>query len=104
MTGALDLHALPADDEAAINALVSVKGLGRWSAEIYLLVAECRQDVWPAGDLAVPIEVGRMLGLSERSTDQVTRAVAERWRPIRGPAAFIAWPPYNPHELYQFPH
>src|SRR3546814_1312500 len=40
MTGALDLHALPADDEAAINALVSVKGIGRWSAEIYLLFAD----------------------------------------------------------------
>src|SRR3546814_6817336 len=59
MTGALDLHALPADDEAAINALVSVKGIGRWSAEIYLLFAEGRPDVWPAGDLVVQIVVGR---------------------------------------------
>src|SRR3546814_4890731 len=78
MTGALDLHALPADDEAAINALVSVKGIGRWSAEIYLLFAEGRPDVWPAGDLAVQIEVGRILGLSERPTEKVTREVAER--------------------------
>src|SRR3546814_8687666 len=87
MTGALDLHALPADDEAAINALVSVKGIGRWSAEIYLLFAEGSPDVWPAGDLAVQIEVGRILGLSVRPTEKVTREVAERWRPHRGTAA-----------------
>src|SRR3546814_32119 len=95
MTGALDLHALPADDEAAINALVSVKGIGRWSAEIYLLFAEGRPDVWPAGDLAVQIEVGRILGLSERPTEKVTREVAERWRPHRGAAALMAWHHYN---------
>src|SRR3546814_20861843 len=95
MTGALDLHALPADDEAAINALVSVKGIGRWSAEIYLLFAEGRPDVWPAGDLAVQIEVGRILGLSERPTEKVTPEVAERWRPHRGAAHFMAWPPYT---------
>src|SRR3546814_16847265 len=76
MTGALDLHALPADDEAAINALVSVKGIGRWSAEIYLLFAEGRPDVWPAGDLAVQIDVCRILGLSERPTEKVTREVS----------------------------
>src|SRR3546814_9781802 len=91
MTGALDLYALPADDEAAINALGSVKGIGRWSAEIYLLFAEGRSDVWPAGDLAVQIEVGRILGLSERPTEKVTREVAERWRPHRGAAALMAW-------------
>ena len=50
---ALDLHALPADDEAAIAELMHIKGIGRWSAEIYLLFAEQCPDIWPAGDLAV---------------------------------------------------
>src|SRR3546814_15400019 len=59
--------------------------------EIYLLFAEGRSDVWPAGDLAVQIEVGRILGLSERPTEKVTREVAERWRPHGGAAALMAW-------------
>src|SRR3546814_10434100 len=55
-SGALDLDHLPADDEDAIKALTRIKGIGRWSAEIYLLFAEGRPDAWPAGDLA---EIGR---------------------------------------------
>ena len=51
----LDLANLPADDEQAIELLTRIKGIGRWSAEIYLLFAEGRSDVWPAGDLAVQI-------------------------------------------------
>src|SRR3546814_8780143 len=99
MTGALDLHALPADDEAAINALVRIKGIGRWSAEIYLLFAEGRPDVWPASDLAVQIEVGRILGLPERPSEKLTRELAERWRPHRGAAAIMAWHHYNTEVL-----
>jgi len=57
-SGRLDLANLPEDDEKAIAALSAVKGIGRWSAEIYLLFAEGRPDIWPAGDLAVQIELG----------------------------------------------
>ena len=49
---------LPADDEEAIAQLTAVKGIGRWTAEIYLLFAEGRPDIFPAGDLAVQIEIG----------------------------------------------
>ncbi|TPG39522.1 DNA-3-methyladenine glycosylase 2 family protein [Sphingomonas koreensis] len=94
-SGRLDLEALPADDEEAITALVRVKGIGRWSAEIYLLFAEGRDDVWPAGDLAVQIEIGRILGHAERPSEQVVREVAERWRPHRGAAAIFAWHHYG---------
>jgi 3-methyladenine DNA glycosylase/8-oxoguanine DNA glycosylase len=59
LSGELDLANLPADDEEAIALLTKIKGIGRWSAEIYLLFAEGRGDVWPAGDLAVQIEIGR---------------------------------------------
>ena len=53
VSGELDLLTLPEDDEAAIAELIKIKGIGRWSAEIYLLFAEGRPDIWPAGDLAV---------------------------------------------------
>ncbi|OHC99255.1 MAG: DNA glycosylase [Sphingomonadales bacterium RIFCSPLOWO2_12_FULL_63_15] len=95
VSGALDLHALPADDEDAIAQLVRIKGIGRWSAEIYLLFAEGRPDIWPAGDLAVQIETGRILGLPERPSEKATRALADAWRPHRGAAAIMAWHHYN---------
>lgn len=95
LSGALDLNALPADDEEAIAQLIQIKGIGRWSAEIYLLFAEGRPDIWPAGDLAVQIEVGRILGLPERPSEKATRQLAEAWRPHRGAAAIMAWHHYN---------
>ncbi|HWT12334.1 MAG TPA: DNA-3-methyladenine glycosylase 2 family protein [Allosphingosinicella sp.] len=91
LSGRLDFAALPADDEAAIAALTRVKGIGRWTAEVYLLFAEGRTDVWPAGDLAVQVEVGRILGLAERPTEKKVRELAEPWRPHRGAAAIFAW-------------
>lgn len=95
LAGDLDLADLPADDEEAIALLTKIKGIGRWSAEIYLLFAEGRGDVWPAGDLAVQIEVGRLLGLAERPSEKELRALAEAWRPHRGAAAVLAWHSYN---------
>ncbi|WP_028056119.1 DNA-3-methyladenine glycosylase family protein [Sphingobium bisphenolivorans] len=98
-SGTIDLHALPADDEEAIDLLTRIKGIGRWSAEIYLLFAEGRPDIWPAGDLAVQVEVGRILGLPERPSEKMTRSLAERWRPHRGAAAIMAWHHYNTEVL-----
>ena len=95
LSGELDLHALPQDDEEAIAQLVRVKGIGRWSAEIYLLFAEGRADIWPAGDLAVQIAVGRILGWPERPSEKAVREIAERWRPHRGAAAIMAWHHYK---------
>ncbi|BAK65524.1 MULTISPECIES: DNA-3-methyladenine glycosylase family protein [Sphingobium] len=94
-SGALDLHALPHDDEEAIAELVRIKGIGRWSAEIYLLFAEGRKDIWPAGDLAVQIAVGQILGLGERPDEKLTRSLAEPWRPHRSAMALMAWHHYN---------
>jgi DNA-3-methyladenine glycosylase II len=94
-SGRLDLSALPVDDEEAIAQLVRVKGIGRWSAEIYLLFAEGRRDIWPAGDLAVQIEVGRIMGHAERPSEKQTREIAEAWRPHRGAAAILAWHHYK---------
>ena len=94
-SGRLDFDHLPEDDEEAIAKLVQVKGIGRWSAEIYLLFAEGRGDIWPAGDLAVQIEVGRILGHDSRPSEKLTRELAEPWRPYRGAAAIFTWHHYG---------
>jgi DNA-3-methyladenine glycosylase II len=94
-SGALDFDALPADDEEAIAALTRIKGIGRWSAEIYLLFAEGRSDIWPAGDLAVQESVRRIMGHDVRPDEKAARAIAEDWRPYRGAAAIFAWHHYK---------
>ena len=93
--GTLDFGALPADDEAAIAALTAIKGIGRWSAEIYLLFAEGRPDVFPAGDLAVQTELGKILELDARPSEKRTRDLAEPWRPHRGALAVFLWHSYT---------
>jgi len=94
-SGELDLGKLPEDDEEAIALLTKIKGIGRWSAEIYLLFAEGRADVFPAGDLAVMIELGKLMGLAEKPSEKQLRELAEQWRPYRGAAAVLAWHSYN---------
>jgi DNA-3-methyladenine glycosylase II len=95
ISGELDLDNLPEDDEEAIALLTKIKGIGRWSAEIYLLFAEGRADVFPAGDLAVMIELGRLMGLKDKPSEKQLRELAEAWRPYRGAAAVLAWHSYN---------
>jgi DNA-3-methyladenine glycosylase II len=95
ISGALDLESLPADDEEAIALLTRIKGIGRWSAEIYLLFAEGRPDIFPAGDLAVLVELGRLMGLDSKPSEKQLRELADAWRPHRGAAAVLAWHSYN---------
>ena len=94
-SGELDLYALPEDDEEAIAHLTRIKGIGRWSAEIYLLFAEGRSDVFPAGDLAVVNELARLMGRKRKLSEKRLRQLAEKWRPYRGAAAVLAWHSYN---------
>ena len=93
--GGLDFETLPADDEEAIKRLTLIKGIGRWSAEIYLLFAEGRGDIWPAGDLAVQAGLHKLLDLPERPSEKATRDMAEKWRPYRGATAIFTWHCYN---------
>lgn len=93
--GGLPLGDLPADDEAAIAALTLVKGIGRWSAEIYLLFAEGRGDIWPAGDLGVQAGLQRILQLAERPDEKSARAMGDVWRPNRGAVAILTWHCYD---------
>ncbi|RVT90856.1 DNA-3-methyladenine glycosylase family protein [Sphingomonas crocodyli] len=94
-SGSIDFANLPTDDEEAIAQMTAIKGIGRWSAEIYLLFAEGRGDIWPAGDLAVQIEMGVLFGLPERPSERETRRMAAPWSPHRGAAAVFAWHAYG---------
>lgn len=83
------------DDAEAIAHLSRAKGIGRWSAEIYLLFALNRPDVWPADDLAVQVAAQRLKGLAERPGRDAMDALAEPWRPYRSAAARFLWHLYR---------
>lgn len=95
LSGRLNLDALAKSDEEAIAELVRVKGIGRWSAEVYLLFAEGRPDIWPAGDLAVQVALGRIMGLADKPSEKLARELAEPWRPHRGALAIFTWHHYK---------
>ena len=95
LSGGLNLDNLPEDDEEAILLLTQVKGIGRWSAEIYLLFALGRPDIWPAGDLAVQIGIGKIMGHDGRPSENDLREIAEPWSPHRGAVAIFTWHMYN---------
>ncbi len=90
--GRLGAEALAAlDDEAACAAIMAVRGLGPWTAEVYLLFALQRPDVFPAGDIAVAGAAAHLLGLPARPGPVALRALAEPWRPVRALAARLLW-------------
>ncbi|WP_417466026.1 DNA-3-methyladenine glycosylase family protein [Kordiimonas sp.] len=94
--GTLDIAALPhMSNEDAIAAITAVKGLGVWSAHMYLMFSLGRDDIWPVGDLAVRVGVGRIIGLEERPTEKECETIGERWRPYRSVVALLAWHYYS---------
>jgi DNA-3-methyladenine glycosylase II len=96
LEGRVDLDLVPAlEDEAAIAHLMQIKGIGRWSAEIYLLFALGRQDIFPSGDLALAIAMQRLKRLRRRPVPQRLIKLAEPWRPYRGAAAQFLWHYYK---------
>ncbi len=96
LAGRIDLDGLVGlDDEAAIEHLVRAKGIGVWSAEVYLLFALRRPDVWPADDLAVQVAVQRVKGLAARPGRAEMVALAAPWRPHRSAAARFMWHAYR---------
>jgi DNA-3-methyladenine glycosylase II len=93
--GQLDLAALAGmDDGAARSALTRIKGIGPWTADIYLLMALRRPDIWPRGDLALATAVQRVKGLEIRPTEDELEAIAAGWRPWRAVAARLLWHHY----------
>lgn len=96
LSGRVDFAALSAMSDAdAVAHLVQAKGIGRWSAEIYLLFALKRPDIWPAADLAIQAAVGRLKGFSERPDEEKVRAIGAPWRPYRSAAARFLWHYYH---------
>lgn len=81
-------------DEAAHAALLSIKGVGPWTANIYLLMALRRPDIWPDGDIALATAVGRLRKMKTRPTFPELAKIAERWRPYRSVAARMLWQYY----------
>jgi DNA-3-methyladenine glycosylase II len=82
------------DDESARAALIELKGIGVWTADIYLLMALRRPDVWPHGDLALAVAAHHVKQLSTRPTYAELTAMSEAWRPWRAVAARVLWHHY----------
>jgi DNA-3-methyladenine glycosylase II len=94
--GALDLealHEMPADEAHA--TLTKVKGIGPWTADIYLLFYIGHADAWPAGDLALQEAVRLAFKLRKRPDVKRMQKLAEGWRPYRGVAAYLFWSYYR---------
>lgn len=83
------------EDEELIERLVAVRGIGRWTAEIYLLFALQRPDVWPAGDLALWVSLQRLKSLDDRPTEKVMRKMGDIYRPYRSAMARFLWHAYR---------
>jgi DNA-3-methyladenine glycosylase II len=93
--GELDLPALEAmSDEEARTQLMRVKGIGPWTAEIYLLRALLRPDAWPAGDLALAIAAQQVKNLPARPTPDQLHELGNIWKPWRAVAARLLWQHY----------
>ncbi|MCX7305214.1 MAG: DNA-3-methyladenine glycosylase [Hyphomicrobiales bacterium] len=92
----LDLQGL-CDIEAqqAIDSMTRVPGIGRWTAEVYLLSAAGHPDVFPARDVALQSAVGHALGIDPRPNEKQLAAIAESWRPHRGVASRLFWAYYK---------
>ncbi len=94
-TGALNFRRLPRmEDEAAIQSISAVHGFGRWSAEIYLMFAEGRTDIWPSDDLALQEAIKRLRSLPDRPKAKATIAMVDLWRPHRSVMALFCWHVY----------
>jgi DNA-3-methyladenine glycosylase II len=94
-SGGFDFARLAAaDDEVAMAQLLSVRGIGRWSAEVYLLFALGRTDIWPAADLGLQVAIGEELKLDSRPGELELRRLGEAWRPWRSVATCVFWQSY----------
>jgi DNA-3-methyladenine glycosylase II len=81
------------DDDARVT-LTRIKGIGSWSADVYLLMAMRRADIWPAGDLALAVAMKELMGLAARPGPLELEQWAEQWRPHRAVAARMLWQYY----------
>lgn len=83
------------DDATVIKTLTAVTGIGRWTAEIYLLFSLNRSDVFAANDLALQVAAQALFALPERPKERAMRQLAEQWAPHRSAAAYLLWAYYH---------
>jgi DNA-3-methyladenine glycosylase II len=94
-TGVLDIDGLAARDDATVrSALCAIRGIGPWTADVYLLMALRRPDVWPAADIALATAARQVKRLAERPDPVAMERLAEPWRPWRAVAARLLWHAY----------
>ena len=92
LDGDLDLDGLQSLEDGSVrDALVAIKGIGPWTADIYLLMALLRPDIWPSGDLALAKAVQHVKGLAEKPEPDALDEIAAAWKPFRAVAARILW-------------
>jgi DNA-3-methyladenine glycosylase II len=90
--GILDLEVLLAlPDDQVFSRLTGLTGIGPWTANIYLLMALGRPDIWPGGDLALIVALKNLLKLEHRPSAEEFQTFGEKWRPYRSVAARILW-------------
>ena len=82
-------------DEAAINQITSLRGFGRWSAEIYLMFSLGRTNIFPADDLALQVALSQLKGLSNRPSSAQARQLVAHWSPWRSAGALFLWHYYR---------
>ncbi|WGF86382.1 DNA-3-methyladenine glycosylase family protein [Marinivivus vitaminiproducens] len=96
LSGRIDLNAIASlPDDEAVTALCRARGVGRWTAEIYLLFGLRRGDVWPADDLAVRVAAQKLKGWPARPTLAEMAVLGEAWRPHRSAGARLLWHIYR---------
>lgn len=83
------------DNEEVIEAIMSLRGFGRWSAEIYLMFSLRRPDVFPADDLALLVALGRLKRLEDRPTPKAARELIAHWTPYRSVGSLFLWHYYR---------
>jgi DNA-3-methyladenine glycosylase II len=95
VSGRLKLRGLSrlSDDQVLVR-LTGIKGIGAWSANIYLLMAMRRADIWPAGDLALAVALQELKNLKRKPSPEELEQIAESWRPYRAVAARMLWQYY----------
>ena len=94
--GELPLEKMPKmSDEEVLQRITAIRGFGTWSAQMYLMFSLGRTDVWPSGDLAVRVGFGRMMGWSERPSEQQVIAEGAAFSPYRSALALLCWHFYS---------
>lgn len=96
LTGSLEPHLLETlDDEEVHDRLTAIKGIGRWTADLYLLTCLGRSDAWPVGDLALQVAVQHAFALEDRPDASAMQEMGAPWRPWRAVAARVLWSYYR---------